>query len=361
MQPMGEIKSRTTGPRLSVVMASYNHAAFVRQAVDSVLAQSFADFEFVINDDASRDGTANVLRAVTDPRIRLHVFPENRGAVDALNDAITRSCGEYIAVLNSDDYFLPEKLARQVAYLDSYPDVGAVFGVPKVVDESGRVLGEDEHVFARLFTSQNRTRIEWLRYFFESGNCLCHPTVMIRRQCYDQVGLYDSLMMNLPDFYQWVRLCQQFDIHIMAEPVTAFRLLAHERNTSAPSPPNLARSAWETITVLERYLTMPAAQLEEVVRPWPENLPGRPPEVVLALVAVRIGRPGYVQFGLGLLRDCIRRNPDAFPIKEYFRLVGQLDPVRACPVAPPPRHTLPGFELAHKIIDRIRAWSTSRG
>jgi glycosyltransferase involved in cell wall biosynthesis len=357
---MNEQEASTMRPKLSVVMASYNHVAFVRQAVDSVLGQSFADFEFVITDDGSRDGTADVLRSVQDPRIRLHVFPQNRGAVDALNDAITRSRGDYIAVLNSDDYFLPQKLARQVSYLDDNPGVGAVFGVPKVVDESDRELGEDEHLFARLFTKQNRTRVEWLRHFFEAGNCLCHPTLMIRRHCYDQIGLYDPLLMNLPDFDQWVRLCRYFDIHVIPDQISAFRLLAHERNTSAPSPPNLARTAWETIAVLGHYLTLPPDQLEEVVRVWPENLPGRPVEVVLALAAIRVGRPGYLQFGFGLLRDCICRNAEAFPVKDYFKLVGQLDPARACPVPPPPPPPPPGVVLLQKAIDRVRAWAKSR-
>jgi len=358
---MGELEARTVRPKLSVVMASYNHAAFVRQAVESVLSQSFAEFEFVITDDGSRDGTADILRSVPDPRIGLHVFQQNRGAVDALNDAIRRSCGEYIAVLNSDDYFLPEKLARQVEYLDANPGVGAVFGVPKVVDETGRELGGDEHLFARLFTKQNRTRIEWLRHFFENGNCLCHPTLMIRRSCYDQVGSYDPLLMNLPDFDMWVRLCQHFDIHIVAEPVTAFRLLAHERNTSAPSPPNLARTAWETVGILGHYVTLPPSQLKEVVLPWPENLPGRDPELVLGLAALRVGRPGYLQFGLGLIRDHIRRNPGSFPVKQYFGLVGELDPMktRPAPALPPPR--LSCADLAYKVFDRVRRWSSPRG
>lgn len=357
---MDDTQVRAKPPKLSVVMASYNHAAFVRQAVDSVLGQSFTDFEFVITDDGSHDGTADILRSLSDPRIRLHVFPENRGAVDALNDTIARSRGQYIAVLNSDDYFLPEKLARQVAYLDDNPGVGAVFGVPRVVDETGRELGADEHIFARIFTSQNRPRIEWLRHFFENGNCLCHPTIMIRRQCYNHVGLYDPLLMNLPDFDMWVRLCQHFDIHILPQPVSAFRLLAHERNTSAPSPPNLARTAWETIAVLGHYVSLEPFRLKEVVQSWPENLPDRDPKVVLALAAIRIARPGYLQFALGLLRDQIRNHPGSFPIKQYFRLVGELDPVKAYPVPPPPPPSLTMADVAYKIFDRVRTRLRSR-
>jgi len=347
-------------PRLSVVMAAYNHAKFVRQAVDSVLGQSFTGFELVITDDGSHDGTAEILRTMTDPRIRLQCFPRNRGAVDALNDAISRSRGQYIAVLNSDDFFLPEKLARQVAYLDANPGIGAVFSVPKVVDEAGRELAADEHVFATIFTGRNRSRIGWLRHFFETGNCLCHPTVMIRRQCYDRLGLYDPLLMNLPDFDMWVRLCQYFDLHVMAEPLSAFRLLANDRNTSAPAPHNLARTAWETIAVLGHYSRLEAAQLAAVVGDWPENRPGRDPGVTLALAAIRIRRPGYVQFGLGLLRDHIRSNPGSFPVRQYFQLVGELDPVNACPPPPPASRSPAGTGTVHRVLDRVRTWRKSR-
>jgi Glycosyl transferase family 2 len=343
-------------PKVSVVMASYNHAAFVRQSVESVLDQSFAEFELVITDDGSRDGTAEVVRRFADPRIRLQVFPENRGAVDALNDAITRSCGEYVAVLNSDDYFLPEKLARQVAYLDANPSVGAVFGIPNIVDESGRELDKTEHIFARIFTKQNRTRVEWLRHFFESGNCLCHPTLMMRRRSYDEVGLYNPLLMNLPDFEMWIRTCRHFDIHVMAEPVTAFRVLANERNTSAPSPPNLARTAWETIGVLGHYLALPDSELQEIVAPWPEYAEGRSAQVVLALAAIRIRRPGWVQFGLGLLRDCIHRSHDAFPVKDYFALVGELDPAKGRQDEPRQPAGPPWLVFARRLLTRVGTW-----
>jgi glycosyltransferase involved in cell wall biosynthesis len=349
------------GVKVSVVMASYNHAAFVRQSVESVLAQSFSDFELVITDDGSVDGTSDVLRGFSDSRIHLNVFSKNRGAVDALNDAITRSCGEYVAVLNSDDYFLPGKLATQVAYLDGNPGVHAVFGMPEVVDEAGRDLDESEHLFARVFTQQNRTRIEWLRHFFEVGNCLCHPTLMVRRRAYHEVGLYDPLLMNLPDFDMWVRMCGRFDIHVMPEVVTAFRVLGHERNTSAPSPPNIARAAWEMSTILHHYLTLPEPDLRELVAPWPEQTAGRSGLVALALAAVRIGRPGYLQFGLGLLRDRIRHNHDEFPVKEYFRLVGELDPAHSRSGLPQPPAARWGLVWLRRLLGLVSGRPKHRG
>ena len=103
----------TPAPRVSVVIASYRHAAYVRDCLASVLEQSFQDFEIVITDDGSGDGTVEAIRSVADPRIRLEVLPANRGACVALNRGLRRARGQYIAILNSDDLFVAGRLQRQ--------------------------------------------------------------------------------------------------------------------------------------------------------------------------------------------------------------------------------------------------------
>jgi len=313
-------------PKVSVVMASYNHAAFVHEAIGSVLAQSYQDFELVITDDGSGDGTADVVRAVADPRIRLNAFTKNQGAGAAMNDAITRARGEYIAVLNSDDCFLPGKLQRQVDFLEAHPGIGAVFGLPQFVDEQGRLFQERRHAFFGVFVDTNRSRQEWLRYFFQKGNCLCHPTIMVRKSCYKKAGLLDPLLMQLPDLDLWVRLCAAYDIHVLPEKVTAFRILGQERNVSAPSEAKLARLAWEIPAVLAHYALLPEQTLREI---FPEGDPAHPARMVLALAALQVRRPGYVQFGLGLLQECLRQDSGSFSRAEYFRLVGEADPYAA--------------------------------
>ena len=124
-------------PRVSVVIASYEHEAYVGESIGSVLAQSWQDFEVVVTDDGSRDATAQRVREIDDPRVSLEVFERNRGACVALNHGVRRARGEYVAILNSDDVFEPDKLALQVEYLDANPQVGAVFAWPSVVDERG--------------------------------------------------------------------------------------------------------------------------------------------------------------------------------------------------------------------------------
>ena len=116
------------GPRVSVVMATYNHAAFVKEAIDSVLRQQGVDFEFLIADDGSSDDTRAVVAAIEDHRISFFPNPVNRGACTVLNELVERTRGEYVALINSDDAWYPDKLRYQVDVLDRDPNLGATFG-----------------------------------------------------------------------------------------------------------------------------------------------------------------------------------------------------------------------------------------
>src|SRR5262245_22505612 len=173
---------RMADPVVSVVMKAYNHAAFVRQAIESVLSQSFTDFELIIVDDASTDGTADLAARYSDPRIRLHRLEQNGGISNAMNAAIWLARGEFVATQNSDDFSLFERLARQVAYLQKQPEALAVFCPPVQVDESGRTIkGVEATGIMRRITDFSREA--WLRRFFFQGNCIA-PTGMVRRAAY---------------------------------------------------------------------------------------------------------------------------------------------------------------------------------
>lgn len=130
----------TAPPRVSVVIPSYNHAAYVGEAVRSVLEQTLADLELVVVDDGSSDDSLAVLRAIADPRLQVVAQP-NRGAHAALNAGLARARGSVLAVLNSDDAYHRERLARAVAVLDTTPALGLVGSWVDVVDAAGRPLG----------------------------------------------------------------------------------------------------------------------------------------------------------------------------------------------------------------------------
>lgn len=247
-----------TIPLVSVCMASYNHAPFIRAAVESVLRQSFSDWELVITDDGSTDGTLKALEGISDERLQIDRFPENRTACVALNHCIRRARGRFIAVLNSDDQWAPEKLAKQLAVMDEKPMTAAVFTLAAMIDERGSPLPVG-HVSHQIFQQGNRQRAEWLRRLILQGNSLCHPSVLVRSDVYREVGLYDECMAQLPDLDMWVRICSRYDIWVIQERLTLFRVLDHERNASGNRPEVRVRCAVENMLLyLKAFRAFPA-------------------------------------------------------------------------------------------------------
>src|SRR3989338_1603458 len=113
-------------PKVSVIIASYNHEDYVGEAIQSVLDQSFQDFEIVIVDDASTDNSVEKIKKFKDKRIKLIVSKENKGQFVSTNQAILTSKGKYVSILNSDDAYLPNKLKVQTEFLDARPTCAAV-------------------------------------------------------------------------------------------------------------------------------------------------------------------------------------------------------------------------------------------
>ncbi len=131
--------SPSSPPLVSVLMAVYNGERYLREAVDGVLAQTFTDFEFVIVDDGSTDRTAAILDSYSDPRIRRITNPANVGLTKSLNIGLARCTGRYIARQDDDDVSRPERLARQVEFLEAHPDVVLLGCGWQWIDEAGRV------------------------------------------------------------------------------------------------------------------------------------------------------------------------------------------------------------------------------
>lgn len=115
-------------PKVSVYMPAYNMEKYIAEAIESILNQTFSDFEFIIINDGSTDNTAKIVReyAARDKRIKFIDNKKNRGFIAASNDGLDAACGEYIAKMDSDDISMPTRLARQVAFLDSHPDIGMI-------------------------------------------------------------------------------------------------------------------------------------------------------------------------------------------------------------------------------------------
>jgi glycosyltransferase involved in cell wall biosynthesis len=316
-----------TTPTVSVLIKTFNHYAYVRQTIESVLTQSFQDFEIVVTDDGSTDGTPELLREFTDPRIHIETFARNEGISTAMNATIARARGRYLAILNSDDWALPDRLQRQVAFLEAHPNVSLVFGLPRPVDEAGNPA-EAFNDFTIPLRFPDFSRRSWLRHFFFHGNCLCAPTAMIRREAYAAAGPYDARLTSLQDFDMWVRmLVAGYEIWLMSEQVTAFRVRDGNANLSAPRPDTMLRSLFETGRILRWFNALDTHDFDTIfgVDLADTSDPEAPTHVRLAQLALRTPRVEYQSFALELLYETARTRDDF----ERLRLLsGHIDPLR---------------------------------
>lgn len=203
-------------PRVSVIMPVYNGERFIAEAVDSILKQSFDDFELIIVDDASSDRSWSIMSAYAarDPRIRLVRNPANLGEARARNAGLAVAEGDYIAVQDADDISFLDRLAIQVAYLDAHPQAGAVCSPAKRIDAEGRVT-----------SVWNVPREPWrIRALLLLNNPLPHTTGMIRHSLLKQLGGYRPKVASTPgDYNLWWQISRISEIHTLPEPVAYYR------------------------------------------------------------------------------------------------------------------------------------------
>jgi len=198
-------------PRVSVVIPAYNAAAFVQRAVDSVLEQSFHDFELLVVDDGSTDTTRQVLAGYGN-RLRL-LAKENGGPAAARNHGLQHAHGEYVAFLDADDYWKPEKLQRQVDLLDSRPEIGFCSTATDVVDNKGHPAGKWPCI-------QNAGPLPDI--LFMQGTVISGSTsgVLARRHLISEIGGFDSTLRGFEDPDLWIRLAARTGYQCISETLT---------------------------------------------------------------------------------------------------------------------------------------------
>lgn len=251
-------------PKVSVRIPSYNHEKYIRECMESLLKQSFQDFEIMITDDGSTDRTAVIIREFSDPRIKLEIFSENQGSAAAIANCTQRSQGDYLANLWSDDLWEKDKLEKQVRFLDDHPEYAAVFSKVQFIDDDSKEINDDNNVF----DVANRSAEEWLNYFFYHGNCLCNPSVMIRKNVYEELVGQDKRLAGMGDFDLWVRLCLKSEIHIIDTKLTRFRLRAKQANASGNRLENHIRCHFEQKQILNNFLAID--DVERLLKIFPE-------------------------------------------------------------------------------------------
>lgn len=224
-------------PLVSVILPTYNHAEYVAEAIESVLNQTYINFEFIVADDGSTDGTQEVIKQYENQIDELHLFKVNTGNISKFLRAKAR--GKYIAMMHSDDVWALDKLEMQVAYMENHPECGACFTGCQCINENG------EQVDFTPFMEANMTKEQWVRCFFSNCNCFAHPSILIHRDLYIQACENSGARMfaQLPDYWMWLNMLLEHEVHIIEKKLTFFRF--HEggknKNTSARTIENKGR------------------------------------------------------------------------------------------------------------------------
>lgn len=204
-------------PRVSVVIPTFNCERFIGRTVGSALRQTYRDFEIIVVDDGSTDGTQAVLAEYGEA---LHyIKQENQGASAARNAAFSRATGEYIAYLDADDLWHPEKLAHQVEYLDANPSCGFVHTEVAVIDEQDSVL------YARFNQETGRTvpQRKCLREILQRSH-IQTLTVLERRSAFDRAGKFDLRLPVAQDYLHWIQVALQgYEVGYLPEPLGQYR------------------------------------------------------------------------------------------------------------------------------------------
>lgn len=209
------LRTTVPAPAVTVAMSMRNASRFLRECIDSVLSQSFTDFEFLIVDDGSTDDSVRIVRSYSDPRIRLICRPHD--FIASLNTLLDEARGRYIARMDADDIMLPHRLQEQVTYLDHHPDVAAVASNAITIDENSLVSGRIGLPNDEIVTVTPRMMCE--------DNAVCNPSTMMRSEAVKKASLrYESSFVYAEDYRFWCRFlldCGRIDI--LPQPLVRYR------------------------------------------------------------------------------------------------------------------------------------------
>ena len=207
-------------PKVSVIIPTHNRSYLLSKAIQSVLSQSFHDFEIIVVDDASQDNTAQIVNVFSDKRIRYIRHRVNKGDCCSRNNGINNTNGEYIAFLDDDDEWFPEKLSMQVSILDNSPlKVGAVHTGSIAVD-----IANCNELYTRIATMRGNIFQHLLRY----EDTVTTSSVLLRKICFEKVGLFDESIAYCSDYDMWLRISKEFDFECIQTPLVKYGI--HKNN-----------------------------------------------------------------------------------------------------------------------------------
>jgi len=287
-------------PRVSILLTCYNHRKFIEEAVRGIREQTYRDFEVIAIDDGSTDGTRDWLAQQSDFRV---IFNEaNLGTYATLNVGLEHSSGELIAILNDDDVWMPEKLAKQVELLDANPKVGLVHTGGYFIDGSG-ARKEGNPLGFRFPTFNTGDLLLGLVY----ENKIIASAAVARRECFDRLGDFDSSYFGSGDWQMWYRIAEEYHVGFVDAPLTMYRV--HGQNAS-----HKLERIWRDDEELRRWMTPRLERLENRFAP---NEAKRAIAFNNAALGTVLALNGNAEAARHAFADSIRTNP--LRLKSYLR------------------------------------------
>lgn len=294
-------------PKVSVCIASYNHARFIGETLDSILAQTYRDFEIVVVDDGSTDNSLEILNSYAEKYPQIKVFThsnhENRGISVTANESILKSRGEYISFIGSDDIWYPYFLEKQVDFLDKN-DVGFIYSKADCINEKGDLLNE---VIGADISNQADPLMSVI-----ISNPIPAITVTVRRECLDRVGMYaDSVVYG--DWELWIRLLNFYKIGFIDEPLAKYRI--HGGNTSIGTEPSkhlaLIRRVYKHLrdkSQSPEYFKLRETKYQKAISEQLALLPKREAQIYLDRYFIAITKPDFFK-AFSALKKAISSSP----------------------------------------------------
>jgi len=214
--------------QVSIIIPTYNRATLLKRAINSVLQQSFSDFELIVVDDASTDYTPEVVKKINDSRIKLIQHSKNKGASAARNTGIDLSKGKYIAFLDDDDEWLPEKIERQLAAFQTADiKIGLIYsGYSFVSPKNNNIL--------KTVTPEHRGALYPLLL---RRNFISTVTPLVKKDCFKIAGTFDETLPSCQDWDMWIRISKYFLIDFIPDPLA--KIYVHGDQISANITPRI--------------------------------------------------------------------------------------------------------------------------
>ncbi len=223
------------GPLVSVLMVNYNHEDTIKETIESVLKQTYDNIQFIIVDDCSTDRSCDIVESFQDERIELYRLKENRHICYATNFGFDKVKGDYLARIDSDDIWYPEKLSRQTEFLRKNQNYKICFSWVDLIDEEGKNINAENAELVHLFETEFTGQEDCLLTFFLIGNCISHPSVVMETEVMRTVGGFNPGYMQSHDFEYWIRIAKRYPLYVMREKLLAMRRFNEEsrlRNNS---------------------------------------------------------------------------------------------------------------------------------